>query len=306
MGVGMSSETRLGFGAALIAYLIWGALPLYFRFMDGVRADEILVHRIIWAVPTGLFFIAIAANWRAFSAALTWRRMGWLSVSALLIGVNWLVYIWSVQQGRVMEASLGYYINPLINVVLGMFMFSERLRPLQWLSVVIATAGVVILTFAFGRIPWIALILCLTFAFYTAVRKQVQIDGRVGFVIETALLLPFAVIWLGWLVGNGQANVMGNEPIHVPLLMAAGPITAVPLICFAIAAKRLQMSTIGMMQYIGPTLQFLIAVFVFGEVFSHTHALAFGCIWAALVIFTFDSLRGNARARRLARAAQVS
>ena len=290
----------------MAAYVIWGCLPLYFRVLDGLAADEILVHRIIWSVPTGLFFIALASQWDQLRAAITIRRLGWLAVSAALIGANWLVYIWSVHAERVMEASLGYYINPLVNVLFGLVFFSERLRMAQWVSIALAAIGVGILTIAFGRVPWLALFLCFTFAFYTLVRKQVQVDGRAGFVVEAAILLPFAMIWGSYLIGTGTAQPMGDGGWHVPLLLASGPITAVPLICFAIAAKRLNLSTIGMMQYIGPTLQFLIAVLLFREPFSLTHGLAFVFIWGALVVFTVDSVMGQAKARRLARAAQVT
>lgn len=302
----MSTDLRTGFLAALCAYVIWGALPIYFRALDGLAADEILVHRIIWSVPTGLFFIALASQWDQLRAAITWKRLGWLSISAVLIGANWLVYILSVEAERVMEASLGYYINPLVNVLFGLVFFSERLRVAQWISIALAAIGVGILTIAFGRVPWIALFLCFTFAFYTLVRKQVQVDGRAGFVVEAGLLLPLAMLWGSYLIQSGAAEPMGRGGWDIPLLLASGPITAIPLICFAIAAKRLQLSTIGMMQYIGPTLQFLIAIFVFHEPFSFTHGVAFVFIWGALVVFTTDSLVGQAKARRLARAAQVT
>ncbi|MEO0466053.1 MAG: EamA family transporter RarD [Pseudomonadota bacterium] len=300
----MNAEIRTGFVAALTCYFIWGCLPLYFRALDGLPADEILAHRIIWSVPTGLIFIALANQWDRLRAALTWRRVGWLFVSAILIGANWLVYIWSVENERVMEASLGYYINPLVNVLFGLVLFSERLRALQWASIGLAVIGVGILTLAFGRLPYLALILCFTFAFYTLVRKQVEVDGRAGFLVETAILMPFDFMWWGWLVGQGEAGVMGRNGWDSILLLIAGPLTAVPLICFAIAARRLQLSTIGMIQYLGPTLQFLIAVVVFREPFSATHGIAFVFIWGALALFTADSVMGQAKARRLAQAAE--
>lgn len=262
-----------------------------------------LAHRIIWSVPTGLILIAIARNWAQLRAALTRQHMMWLTVSALLIGVNWLVYIWAVSQERVMEASLGYYINPLVNVLIGAVFFAERLRPAQWAAVGLASIGVAIMTSALGYIPWVALVLCFTFAFYSIIRKQVQVDSRAGFVVEAALLAPLAMLWLGWFVGQPGGRLMGDGGWDIPLLLVSGPITAVPLILFAIAAKRLRLSTIGMMQYLGPTLQFLISVLVFKEVFGLAHAVAFAFIWTALIVFTIDSLMGEAKARRLARAA---
>ncbi|MEL7040559.1 MAG: EamA family transporter RarD [Pseudomonadota bacterium] len=299
----MTSALRLGFFSCLGCYLIWGGLPLYFRALDHIAPIEMLAHRIIWSVPTGLILIIVARNWHQLRAALDRQHMLWLMVSALLIGGNWLLYIWAVGEERVMEASLGYYINPLINVLIGALFFSERLRPAQWLSVALAAIGVAVMTSALGYLPWVALVLCLTFAFYSVIRKQVQVDGRAGFVVEAALLAPIAMLWMAWFVGAPEGRLMGEGGYDIPLLLAAGPITAMPLILFAIAAKRLRLSTMGMMQYIAPTLQFLISVLIFKEPFGLTHAIAFGFIWTALIIFTLDSLMGEAKARRLARAA---
>lgn len=299
----MSSTLRLGFLCCLGCYTIWGALPLYFRALDHIRPEEMLAHRIIWSVPTGLILITIARNWQQLRAALSRQHVLWLSVSAILIGVNWLTYIWAVSEERVMEASLGYYINPLVNVLIGAVFFSERLRPAQWVAVGLAALGVAIMTSALGYLPWVALILCFTFAFYSVIRKQVQVDSRAGFVVEAAILAPLALIWLGWFLGQPGGRLIGDGGWDIPLLLVSGPITAVPLILFAIAAKRLRLSTIGMMQYLGPTLQFAISVFVFKEAFGLTHAIAFAFIWTALIVFTLDSLMGEAKARRLARAA---
>lgn len=301
----MNAALRLGFPAALGCYLIWGSLPLYIRAMNHVGAFELLAHRIIWSVPTALILIALAANWREVKAAFTGANLKWLALSSVLIGANWAIYIWAVNAGRAMEASLGYYINPLVNVLFGMLIFSEKLRIAQWVAVAIATMGVCVMAFAFGHVPWVALALCSTFACYGVIRKKVVIDSRAGFLVEVALLAPLAAAWLVWFATTQMpGRWMGQGGWDIPLLIAAGPITAVPLILFALAAKRLKLSTIGMMQYIGPTLQFLIALFVFKEAFSLTHAIAFGFIWTALVIFTADSLMGDAKARRLARAAR--
>lgn len=299
----MSPSLRLGFLCCLGCYLIWGCLPLYFRALDHIAPMEMLAHRIIWSVPTGLVLIVIARNWHQLRQALTWQHVLWLSLSATMIGLNWLVFIWAVGQERVMEASLGYYINPLLNVLIGAVFFSERLRMAQWVAVVLAAFGVWIMTDALGYFPWVAVVLCFTFGFYSVIRKQVQVDSRAGFVVESAILAPLAMIWLGWFVGQPDGSLMGDGGWDIPMLLASGPVTAVPLILFAIAAKRLRLSTIGMMQYIGPTLQFLISVYVFGEVFDQAHALAFAFIWTAVIVFSMDSLLGEAKARRLARAA---
>jgi len=301
----MNAALRLGFPAALGCYLIWGSLPLYIRAMNHVSAFELLAHRILWSVPTAVILIALAANWRDVKAAFTGSNLKWLALSSVLIGANWAIYIWAVNAGRAMEASLGYYINPLVNVLFGMLFFSETLRIAQWVAVAIATVGVAIMAYAFGHVPWVALALCTTFACYGLIRKNVAIDSRAGFLVEVVLLAPLAIGWLVWFATTQvPGRWMGEGGWDVALLVAAGPITAVPLILFALAAKRLKLSTIGMMQYIGPTLQFLIALFVFKEAFSLTHAVAFGFIWTALVIFTADSLMGDAKARRLARAAR--
>ena len=302
----MGSELRTGLLAALAAYLLWGTLPLYFRALGHIQPDEMLAHRILWSVPTGLAMVALARSWTTLRALITLRQLAWLGLSASLIGLNWMIYIWAVSVERVAEASLGYYINPLVSVLLGRLMFSERLRLAQWVSVAIAGIGVVVLTLVLGYLPWVALALCFSFAFYGAIRKKIGVDGRAGFVVEAVILAPLAALWLGHLVGSGQTGLMGEGGWDPLLLIASGPITAIPLICFTVAARRLQFSTIGMMQYLAPTLQFLVAVLVFGEPFTHAHAVAFGFIWLALIIFTTDSLVGTARARRLARAAQLT
>lgn len=299
----MTGDLRLGFACLFGAYAIWGALPLYFRLMAHITPAELLAHRIVWSVPTGLLFIALARNWRQLAAVLTPRRLGYLSASAVLIGANWMIYIWAVSEERVMEASLGYYINPLLNVVIGAALFSETLRRAQWIAVLIAAIGVALMTAALGYLPWVALVLSLTFAFYGVIRKQVQVDSRAGFVVEASVLAPLALVGLFWLVGQPGGSLFGRGGWDVGLLMLAGPITAVPLILFALGAKRVRLSTLGMMQYMAPTIQFLISVLVFKEPFDLPHAIAFACIWGALVLFTVDSVAGDRKARRLARAA---
>ncbi|MEP1145093.1 MAG: EamA family transporter RarD [Henriciella sp.] len=299
----MSPALRLGFLSCLGCYTIWGGLPLYFRALDHIQPTEMLAHRIIWSVPTGLILVVIARNWQQLRAAMTRQHLLWLTVSALLIGLNWLTYIWAVGQERVMEASIGYYINPLINILIGAVFFSERLRLAQWAAVGLAAIGVAVMTSALGYLPWVALVLCFTFAFYSVIRKQVQVDSRAGFVVEAAILAPLALIWLSWFAAQADGRWMGTGGWDIPLILASGPLTAVPLILFALAAKRLRLSTIGMMQYLGPTLQFLISVLIFKEAFGLIHAIAFGFIWSALIVFTIDSLMGEAKARRMARAA---
>lgn len=293
----MSSEIRLGFFAALGAYLTWGFLPIYFKALTHISPDLMLAHRIIWSIPTGLLLVFIARKFDTFRTVFTPRRLIWLTISAILIGLNWLIYIWAVSNDRIMEASLGYYINPLVNVAFGALFLSERLSRRQWLSVAIATVGVCILAAALGRIPWISLALCFSFAAYSLIRKQIQVDGRAGFIVEAAYLLPIALVWMWWL-SQGTTAIWGKETgLDIFLLLLSGPLTAGPLIFFALAAKRLKLSTIGMMQYTAPTIQFLLALY-FGEPFGWNTAIAFAFIWTALAIFTFDSLKAAHDARR--------
>ena len=299
----MSQSLRFGFLCCLGCYTIWGGLPLYFRALDHISPAEMLAHRVIWSVPTGLVLIVIARNWAQLRDALTRERLIWLTASALLIGLNWLIYIWAVSEERVIEASLGYYMNPLVNVLIGAVFFAERLRPAQWAAVGIAAIGVAIMTAALGYLPWVSLVLCFSFAFYSVIRKQVQVDSRAGFVVEASILAPLALMWMGWFLGQPDGRMMGDGGFDIPMLLLSGPITAFPLILFALAAKRLRLSTIGMMQYLAPTLQFIISVFVFKEEFGWAHGAAFAFIWTALIVFTIDSLVGEAKAKRLARAA---
>ena len=302
----MTSELRLGLTCGFGAYLIWGGLPLYFRLLDHVGPIEMLAHRILWGLPTALIFIAIARRWRDLRGALTPRRMLYLSISAGLIATNWLLYIWAVSAERVTEASLGYFINPLVSVLLGMIFFSETLRRAQWIAIATASCGVAVLTWELGRLPWVSLVLCFSFAAYGAVRKTVSVDSRIGFAIETALLFPVAFVWLSWFQQTPDGGWMGNGIALDWLIPLAGPITAVPLILFALAAKRLKLATIGMMQYLTPTLQFLIAVVIFREPFGPVDAVAFRLIWTALLVFTLDSVLRERKSRRLARAARLA
>ena len=300
----MSPSQRFGFLAGLGAYFIWGSLPLYIRLMRHIHPQELLAHRVIWSLPTALVLIGLAGNWHDVKVAFRWITAKWLILSGLVIGANWGVYIWAVNSDRTIEASLGYFINPLVSVLFGMLFFSETLRPAQWASVALAAIGVCIVTVAYGHVPWIALFLCMSFATYGAIRKKVAIDSRAGFMMEVIVILPLALGWLAWFAQQPGGRLIGEGGWDVPLLMAAGPITAAPLILFALSARRLKLSTVGMMQYLGPTIQFLIAVFIFREPFGSVQAIAFAFIWAALGVFTVDSMVGEAKARRLARAAR--
>lgn len=296
----MTGSVRLGLIASLAAYSSWGFLPIYFRALDHIPPDEMLAHRIVWSFVAGIVLLFVAHRWTDIVNVLTLKKFIWLTISALLIGLTWLTYIWSVDQNRVMETSIGFYTNPLLNVVVGAIFFSDRLRLGQWMAFMIAAAGVIVVAFAYGSIPWIALILCFSFATYSVIRKQIMIDGRVGFAIEVAILVPIAILWFWWFMGQPEGRLMGTGGgLDVLLLILSGPVTAFPLIMFAISAKRLKLSTIGMLQFLGPTIQFLIAVLIFRENFESLHLMAFMLIWTALVIFSVDSLIAERESHKL-------
>ena len=294
----MPINIRTGLLAGLGAYTIWGLLPLYFKLVGEYSAGAILVHRVVWSVPTGIVLVLMAARWRDLARVVTPRRLFWLTASGLLIGLNWFTYIWAVEQDRVMEASLGYYINPLVNVAVGAVFMAERLRTVQWIAVLLACIGVSVETLALGRLPIVALVLCFCFAAYSVIRKQIAVDSRIGFLVEVLVLLPVLAIWAE--ISGMWAALVPRQAIDWPLLMVSGPITATPLILFAIAARRLRLSTIGFIQYLGPTLQFAIGL-AYGEPLGLTRLTAFGFIWAAVIVFSLDSVRREMAERRARR-----
>ena len=283
------SSNRDGVVSALVAYLLWGVFPVYFKLVQAVLPTEVLTHRIIWAVPFGALILHVRRQWsevrQAFASPTT---LFWLAVAALFISLNWLIYIWAVQQAEVLQASLGYYINPLMYVLVGVIFLKERLRRPQFVSVLLAAAGVSYLTIMGGQFPWVAISLALLFTLYGVIRKQVAVGAMPGLFIETLLLFPFAMAWLGWLMLSRQAEFAAGSVSMSLLLSLAGPLTVVPLLLFAIAARRLTLTVIGFMQFIAPTLQFIVGIF-YGEVLTTAHLVCFGCIWAAVAIFSIDA-----------------
>jgi chloramphenicol-sensitive protein RarD len=284
-------DSRDGVTAGLAAYLMWGFLPVYFVFLRDVDPTEVLAHRVIWAVPFGALILAFRRQWSEVGRALTHRTMlSWLSHSALFIALNWFVYIWAIQDGRILETSLGYYINPLTNILVGFWLFGERLRRYQSVAVVLAAIGVTVLTISGGVVPWVALFLAVSFTVYAAVRKKVVIGGMPGLFVETVLLLPFAFGWFVYLAMSSKLVFAGGDSSMTILLMMAGPITALPLLCFALAARRLSLTAIGFMQFIAPTLQFFTGIY-FGEELTTAHLICFGFIWFAVAFFVFDAIK---------------
>jgi chloramphenicol-sensitive protein RarD len=284
-----------GVAYAAAAYLTWGLFPVYFHALAGVPAPEILAHRIVWSAAFLAVLITLVRRWQEVARQL--RSPGTLpalALSAAFISTNWLVYIWAVNAGHVLDASLGYFINPLVTVLLGVLFLREPLTRRQLIAVTLAAAGVLALVIRAHRVPWVALTLAGTFALYGLVRKRVRVDAVGGLLGEVGILAPMALVYLAWL-GRSGASHFGSGARPGLLLAASGVVTAVPLIWFALGVQRLRLSTIGLLQYLNPTMQFAIAVFAFGEPFTPAHAVAFGCIWLSLAIYTAEAL---AAARR--------
>jgi chloramphenicol-sensitive protein RarD len=284
------AEVRSGVIFGLIAYTLWGIFPVYFKWVEAVAPTEVLVHRIVWAVPFGALMILARRQWKEVRYAFVDRSMlAWLTLAALFISVNWLIYIWAVQNERIFESSLGYYINPLMYVAVGVVLLGERLRRLQVIAVALAFTGVSYLTISGGVFPWVALSLAALFTAYGVIRKQVAIGAMPGLFVETTLLFPFALTWLVILVLDGSAALGGGDVKLSLLLVMAGPITVVPLLLFALMAKRLTLTTIGFMQFLAPTLQFCTGLY-YGEQLTPAHMVCFGFIWAAVALFSYDAL----------------
>jgi chloramphenicol-sensitive protein RarD len=282
-------NNRTGLWFAFGAYGLWGALPLFWKLLRHVPAGEQLLHRVVWAGVTmaGLLFLrGRLAELRPVLADPGRRRR--LALSAVLLGINWFTFLLAIETDRVLHASLGYYLNPIVSVVLGMVVLGERLRRLQWAAVVFAVGGVIVLLWHAGEFPWIGLVLAGAFGCYGLLRKTIEVEPLPGSTIEAGMLGIPCVLAMVWLAFSGTSHFAGPDLNTTALLLAAGPITAVPLLWFTIAARRLPMFALGFMQYITPTSHFLLAVFVFGEVFTGAHAVAFVAIWCGVALFALD------------------
>lgn len=287
------NDTRDGLIAAFLAYLMFGVLPVYFKVLADVGALEVLVHRIVWAVPFGALIIFVRRQWPEVRRALADGRVfGSLALAAVLIACNWYVYIYAVQNDQIYQASLGYYINPLLFTVVGVFVFGEKLRRFQVAALLLAAAGVLVLTFSGGQFPAIALLLGTLFTIYGVIRKRVVVGGMPGLFVETLVLFPLSAAYLLWIMGSGVSAFASGDPSTVGLLLLAGPVTVLPLLCFALAARRLNLSTVGMMQFLAPTLQFIIGV-LYGEELTTAHVVCFSLIWLAVGLFSWDAWRAS-------------
>lgn len=285
----MSRETRLGLLYGASAFLIWGLTPIYWKLLLQIPAAEILAHRVVWGWFIVAGWMSLRGRWPELAVAIKQpRTVAALAVSTVLIAINWGIFVWAVNAGRVLATSLGYFINPLVSVVLGLAVLGERLNRRQWIAVALAAAAVTILTIRQGHLPWVSLVLAVSFALYGLLRKTVQADAVIGLAFETMALAPLAAAFLLLQKRRGVAafGFQGTE-INV-LLVTAGVVTVVPLILFTLGVRRLPLSTAGLLQYIAPTCTFVLAVFLYREPFSAAHAVSFALIWIALGIYTFD------------------
>ncbi|WP_091109269.1 EamA family transporter RarD [Geodermatophilus dictyosporus] len=298
-------ERRTGTLAGLAAYGLWGLFPLYFPLLEPAGGLEIVAHRVVWSLLFVALLVTALRRWSLVRAAVTdVRSLLVLAGAAVLIAANWLVFVYGVNSGHVVETSLGYFINPLVSVLLGVVVFAERLRPLQWTAVGLAALAVAVLTWDHGRPPWIALTLALTFGAYGLLKKLVRVEAAPGLLVETALVLVPALVVLGVLETSGRGTA-GEGAGHLLLLVSSGVATAVPLLLFAAAARRIPLSTVGLLQYLTPLMQLAIGVFVYGEPMPPARLAGFAVVWAALAVFTVDSLRAARAAGRRAAAEQV-
>lgn len=294
------TEARRGVLFGLAAYGWWGFVAIYFKSVAHVAPLEVLAHRVIWSLALLVLWLALSRQLATVRPVLRDRRTVAISlVTTALIAVNWLVFIWAVSTGHLLQASLGYFINPLVNVVLGVAFLGERLRRAQSAAVGLATIAVVWLIVVGGTLPWVSLALALTFGLYGLLRKKARVDSALGLAVETGVLLPLALLYIGWRMAQGDVAFGPADPRTSVLLVLAGPVTALPLLWFVAAARRLPYTTIGFLQYVAPSLQFALAVFAFGEPLRSATLVAFAGIWTALAVFSVDLWRaaGSARAR---------
>jgi chloramphenicol-sensitive protein RarD len=286
------NSSRNGAFSAISAYVLWGFAPLYFKLLTDIAAGEILMHRVIWSSVILLVMIIAMRKWSQLVAVLKQPKLIFhLSLSASFLAVNWFLFIWAVNNDHLLDASLGYYINPLFNVVLGMLFFQERLRRNQLIAVALAFIGVLIQLAALGTLPLISIVLAATFGIYGLIRKKLAVNSFVGLFIESLLMLPLAVIYWCYFVNSSTSNMMLNSSNLNVILIMAGIVTTAPLLFFTAAAKRLTLSTLGFFQYLGPSIMFILATFYYQETLQTAELMTFICIWAALVIYSLDSLK---------------
>lgn len=283
-----------GILSGIAAYMLWGFFPIYWKFLQDVPALQVIGHRIGWSFAMLILYVIARGQLQEFRvAAMKWLTIGIYSIAAVLLSFNWLIYVWGVNAGFIVETSLGYFINPLLSVLLGVIFLRERLRPLQWIPIGLAAVGVGYLTFAYGRLPWIALSLAFTFGFYGFVKKLSPLGSLYGLTLETGIVFPMAVIFLAFVGFNGSGAFLQRGTLIDILLIGAGLVTTIPLLMFASATKQIPLTIVGLLQYIAPTIQFLIGVFLYKEAFDFSRFIGFGIVWVALIIFAVESYIAN-------------
>jgi len=275
------------------AYAMWGFFPIYWKLLQHVPALELLGHRIAWSFIFLIIIILISKQWNEFRSLINAKTLRIYLIASLLIGVNWLLYVWAVNAGHIVETSLGYFINPLLSVFLGLIILREKLRWSQWIPIVIAFIGVVYLTFTYGRLPWIALGLAFSFGFYGLVKKLAPLSSVFGLTLETGILFIPALVYLGIHEADGTASFLHTGITADLLMIGAGVVTTIPLLMFASAAKQIPLTMIGVLQYLAPTIQFLIGVFIYKEAFDTTRLIGFSIVWLALIIFWVENFMAN-------------
>ncbi|RZB17777.1 EamA family transporter RarD [Streptomyces sp. F001] len=296
-------EQRIGLLNGFAAYGMWGLFPLFFPLLKPAGPFEVLAHRMVWSFVVVAAALLVVRRWRWAGELLQQpRRLGLIAVAAAVIAVNWGVYIWAVNNDRVVEASLGYFINPLVTIAMGVLLLKERLRPVQWAAVGIGFAAVLVLTVGYGRPPWISLVLAFSFATYGLVKKKVNLGGLESLAAETAIQFLPALAYLLWLTADGGSTFATEGAGHTALLAATGVVTALPLVCFGAAAIRVPLSTLGLLQYLAPVFQFLLGVLYFREAMPPERWAGFALVWLALTLLTWDALRTARRSARTLRA----
>jgi chloramphenicol-sensitive protein RarD len=284
------TELQIGMLYALGAYLMWGVAPLYFKHLGFIPVYEILAHRVIWSVVVTALFITYLKDWsNVLLVCRSYKSLSVLVMTSLLISFNWMVFIWAINNGKMLEASLGYFINPLVNVMLGLIFLSERLSRLKWFAFFLAFVGVAVQAWQLGELPWVSLVLPFSFAFYGLLRKKVKVKAITGLFLETMVVLPVAILYLTVMTQSETANLFHNTWSLNTWLIFAGVVTALPLIFFGQAALRLPLSTLGFFQYLAPSLLFVFAVVLYDDPISFIKLFTFACIWTGILVFMFEN-----------------
>jgi chloramphenicol-sensitive protein RarD len=282
-----------GIWNGLGAYILWGFFPIYWKLLHQVPALQVIGHRIVWSFVLLIIFVLLTKQWAPLRSTLTSKIIGIYTIAAILLSINWLIYVWGVNAGFIVETSLGYFINPLLSVLLGVVFLRERLRTMQWFPVTLAAMGVIYLTLSYGRLPWIALSLAFSFGIYGLVKKLAPLGSLYGLTLETAIVLPIALIYLTFVEFQGAGAFFHEGILTDLLLISTGLVTSIPLLLFASAARQIPLTVIGILQYIAPTLQFLIGVFLYHEPFDQSRLIGFSLVWLALIIFWLENYLAN-------------